>query len=253
MSERPLAGRRVVVTRAAQQAAELTAAFTEAGAEVATLPLIEVVPAADPRPLERVARQAAGFDWLVLTSSNAVDALLPLAGEDLPGSLRTAVVGPATARALRRPGIEPTLEASTPRAEGLLQALLPSLTPGTRVLAPQAADARPVLSDGLRGAGVELTAVVAYRKRLPAAADETARDLFSSQPIGWVTFTSPRIARHFAQLFGDDWVRRRSETRALSIGPVTSRELRHQGVEPAAEARSPSPDGMVKAVVQALD
>ncbi len=106
---------------------------------------------------------------------------------------------------------------------------------------------RPDLARGLRAAGARVTAVIAYRKRLPAPAPAGARRLFATA-VGWVTCTSPRIARHLARLFGDDWPRRRGELRAISIGPVTSAELRRLGVEPAAEAASPSDRALVEAM-----
>src|SRR6185436_16941508 len=116
---------RVVVTRAAHQAEGLTTAFRAAGATVEHLPLLEVIPPADPRPLKRAASELALYDWLVFTSSNAVDAFLPLAGGALPSRLRVAVVGPATAEALRAYDIEPHLTATRPDAEGLLNDLAP--------------------------------------------------------------------------------------------------------------------------------
>jgi uroporphyrinogen-III synthase len=250
----PLAGVRVVVTRAAHQSEGLAAAFTAAGAEVETLPLLEVVPPADPRPLERAAAELALYDWLVFTSTNAVEAFLPLTGGALPPRLRIAVVGAATAEALRAFEVEPHLEAPAGRsdAKGLLALLAPRIGRRERVLLPQAADARPTLVEGLAAAGAEPVAVVAYDKRLPPEAAERARILFSSSPIGWVTFTSPRIVRHFVDLFGGDWGRRRAELLAASIGRVTSAELRRQGVEPAAEAATPSDQALVAAVARVL-
>jgi uroporphyrinogen-III synthase len=247
----PLSGLRVVVTRAEHQADGTVGAFEAAGARVELLPLLEVVPPADPRALERAASELALYDWLVLTSSNAVEAFLPLAGGTLPHRLRVAVVGPATAEALRAWEIEPHLLAKKADAEGLVADLAPYVSRRQRVLLPQAADARPALSEGLAGAGAEAVTVVAYDKRLPADAPHRAGELFSTSPLGWVTFTSPRIVRHFAALFGADWERRRAELRAASIGPVTSAELRRQGVEPAAEAERPGDAGLVEAVVRA--
>ncbi len=245
-----LAGQRVVVTRATHQAAALRAALEAAGAEVARLPLIELAPAGDPLALERAAREAPGIDWLVFTSSNAVEAFLPLA-EGLPRSLpRCAAVGPATAEALRRLAVEPAIQANRSRAEGLLEVLQPRLRPGARILVPQAEDARPDLAHGLRAAGALVTVVGAYRKVLPATAAAAARRLFT-RSVGWVTCTSPRIVRHLAQLFAADWERRRGELRAISIGPVTSAELRRLGVEPAAQAESPSDRALVDAAVTA--
>ncbi len=243
---------RVVVTRAAHQSAGLTAAFEAAGATVEHLPLLEVIPPADPRPLERAATELALYDWLVFTSSNAVDAFLPLTGGALPPRLRVAVVGPATAEALRAYGLEPHLTATRAEAEGLLADLAPLVDRSRRVLLPQAADAQPTLSEGLSRAGAEAVAVVAYDKGMPPEAHEQAARLFAEAPIGWVTFTSPRIVRHFVELFGEGWERRRPELRAASIGPVTTAELRRQGVERIAEAPTPGEEGLVEAVLEAF-
>lgn len=246
---RPLDGLRVVVTRAAHQAAELRSAFEAAGGAVALLPLLEVVPPRDERPVERAAASVATFDWLAFTSANAVRAFLPRAAPaDLPA---VAAVGPATASALRSFGVEPRIEAGSPRAAGLAADLRSRISAGARVLLPQADDARPELARALAAAGAEVEAVVAYQKRLPGSAPAIAEALFAAAPLGWVTFTSPRIVRGFVELLGD-WQRRRGELLAVSIGPVTSGELRRHGVEPAAEAARPEARAMVRAVVRAV-
>jgi uroporphyrinogen-III synthase len=248
----PLAGIRVVVTRAEHQAGGLVAAFEAAGAHVEVLPLLEIVPPADRRSLEKALAEVSRYDWLVFTSANAVEGFLPAAIGGVPPGVRIAVVGHATADAVRARGIEPNRIAHRGDAEGLLEDLLSEVHRGTRVLLPQAADARPTLLVGLRRAGVDFEAVVAYDKRLPPDASRRAEELFGDSPLGWVTFTSPRIVRHFAELFGEDWDRRRPELRAVSIGPVTSAELRRLGVEPAAEAASPGNEEMVRAVAGAI-
>jgi len=252
LSPSPLAGLRVIVTRAAHQGEGLSRAFEEAGAAVELLPLLEVVPPADPRPLERAASELALYDWLVLTSANAVEAFLPLAGGTLPERLRVAAVGAATAAALATYEVEPHWTGGSD-AEELLAALAPHVTRRRRVLLPQAADARPTLVEGLNQAGAEAVAVVAYDKRLPSEAPARAAELFGDSPLGWVTFTSPRIVRHFALLFGEDWESRRPELRAVSIGRVTSAELARHGVEPAAVAARPGDAEMVAAVVATLE
>jgi uroporphyrinogen-III synthase len=246
---KPLGGVRVVVTRAEHQAAGLIAAFERAGAIVELLSLLEVVPPDDARALERAATELALYDWVVFTSVNAVEAFLPLTGGSFPARLKVAVVGPATAEALRAWEIEPHLTSTRAEAEALAADLAPLVGRRRRVLLPQAADARPTLQDGLNAAGAEAVAIVAYDKRLPAGAPQRASELFASAPLGWVTFTSPSIVRHFAELFGADWERRRDELRAASIGPVTSAELRRRGVEPMAEATRPGYEGLVAAVV----
>ncbi len=251
MTASPLSGIRVVVTRAEHQSDGLAAAFTREGALVEPLPLLEIVPPADPRPLERAASALPLYEWVVFTSANAVEAFLPKVQGALPVRLRAAAVGPATAAALRSWGIEPHLEARRSDAEGLAADLLPYLGRGTRVLLPQAADARVTLFEALAAAGTEPVAVVAYDKRLPEDAPHHAAEIFADSPLGWVTFTSPRIVRSFVDLF-EDWEQRKPELRAASIGPVTSAELRRHGIEPAAEAARPGDEALVEAVEATL-
>lgn len=244
----PLAGVRVVVTRAKKQADGLVRAFEEAGAQVERLPLLEIVPPQDPKPLERACTELGLYDWLVLTSANAVEAILERTGGALPSRIRTAVVGDATARALEQMDLTPTLTATPSHAAGLLDTLRPHLGRQQRLLLPQAEDADPVLARGLRAAGAEAVAIVAYSKRLPSDAHQAAHRLFSDQPLGWITFTSGSTARNFIQVLGDNWATRRGELLAASIGPLTSAELRRHSVVPAAEARHPDDGSLVKAV-----
>jgi uroporphyrinogen-III synthase len=248
--ELPLAGVRVVVTRAAHQAEGLAQAFAAAGAQVECLPLLDVVPPADPRPLERAAAELPLYDWAVFTSANAVEALMQFAGGALPPRLRTAAVGRATAAALRAWEVEPAVVAG-PDGAALVAALAPHVARRRRVLVPQAADARRTLADGLAEAGAEVAIVVAYEKRLPPEAPARAAEIFGAGPLGWVSFSSPSIARNFAELFGKEWTARRPTLRAASIGGVTTATLRHLGVEPAAEAATPRDDELVAAVAAA--
>ena len=246
----PLAGVRVVVTRPAHQAAGLLGAFRAAGARAEPLPLIEVGPPDDPEPLAHAARGIAGYDWAVFASANAVEALLGSLPRGLPSGVRAAAVGPASADALRRGGVEPALIAEDRRAEGLATELALRLAPGARILLPQPPDARPVLAEELARAGARVDAVIAYGKRRAADAPARARTLFGDDaPLGWVTFTSPAIARAFADLFGPAWPTRRPTLQAASIGPVTSAELRRLGVDPAAEAAAAGDAELVAAVV----
>jgi uroporphyrinogen-III synthase len=249
----------VVVTRAAHQAAGLAAAFGAAGARVELLPLLAVTAPEDPAPLSEALAALAGFDWMVFTSANAVGPVAERLAGPLPERLRVAVVGPATAAAARERGLPVHLEAEKAEAEGLVEALAeaPGGAPtGKKFLLPQAGDARPVLAEGLRAAGAEVTAVVAYGKGLPPEARERARELFAREPLGWVTFTSPRIVRHFVRVMetfeAGSWERRRGELRAVSIGAVTTRELAARGVSPAAEAERPGEEEMVAAVIQVV-
>ncbi len=251
----PLGGRRVVVTRARHQADSTVEAFRAAGARIELLPLLEVVPPSDPLPLDRALDRLESYDWIVFTSTNAVDQLVARLEErerPFPEGPRLAAVGAVTADALRALGREPTVEAADSRAEGLAAALGPHLAAGARMLLPQAADARPVLASALRRLGAEAERVTTYAKRTPPGSRRRAEEIFGTTELGWVTFTSPSIARTFAGLWRESWEARRPGLRAVSIGPVTSEALRALGVEPAAEAASPGDAEMVAAVIDTL-
>lgn len=247
---RPLDGIRVVVTRPAGAGADrFVDAFEGAGARVERLPVLWVVPPPDVRPLARAAAELPLYDWLAFTSAHGVRALLDACGGALPARLRLAAVGTATADALRDAGHEPQLVAEIPRAEGLAEELAPRVGRG-RVLLPLATDAQPLLADRLRQTGADVTVVPAYAKRLPAEAPAAARQLFSTEPLGWVTFTSPNTFHRFTEALGPLWPARRDELQAASIGPVTSAALRETNIEPACEAAEPHPQALVEAVIR---
>lgn len=250
----PLAGLRVVVTRAAHQAEPTRRAFEEAGAQVELLPLLEVVPPDDPEPFHRAVADLERFDWVAVTSPNAARALADALGHrEWPAGVRIASVGGATSRTLEGWGLVVHREAELSRAEGLAAALGNEASDGCRFLLPQAADSRPVLADRLRAKGGRVTRVDAYAKRTPPAAPSRARELFrGARHLGWVTFTSPSTARAFAEIWGDEWSERRAGLLALSIGPVTSQTLEGLGVNPAAEAAEPGDSGMVEAMIGAV-
>jgi uroporphyrinogen-III synthase len=206
---------RVVLTGTEASARPLAAALAAAGFETTACPLVAVEPL--PGPSLRV----DGYDWLLLTSRNAVEPLL----ERLEGALpRVAVVGPGTAEALRGHGIEPDLVAAESTQEGLA-AELPR--PVGRVLFAGADSARDVLVRELRADFVPLYRTVQVRPdRFPAG------DL--------VVLASPSAARAFADLGRD--------LPCVSIGPVTSAEARGLGLRVVAEAESHDREGLVRAV-----
>ena len=206
---------RVALTATEASVGRLAAALAAEGFEVETCPLIAVEPL--PGPPLRVAE----YDWLLLTSRNAVEPLL----ERLEGALpRVAVVGPGTAEALRGRGVEPDLVAAESTQEGLA-AELPR--PAGRVLFAGAEGARDVLVREVGADFVPLYRTVGLRpERFPAA------DL--------VVLASPSAARSFAALGLD--------LPCVSIGPVTSAEALALGLRVVAEAESHDREGVVRAV-----
>lgn len=208
-----------------------------------------MLPPEDPAPLAAAAASVDSYERVIFTSANAVRAFLAQLSAPWPARVWVGAIGLATDAALCERHVWPNFIADPPTAEGLLEELAPKVRPGERILLPQAADARPTLVEGLREAGAEVTAAIAYHKTMPPEAAELAGRIFGDGALGWVTFTSPSIVRAFAGLFAPHWKARRRTLRAASIGPVTSEALRALGVPPAAEAATASDAALVEAIV----
>jgi uroporphyrinogen-III synthase/uroporphyrinogen III methyltransferase/synthase len=253
----PLAGRRVVVTRSTGQASKLSEALRALGAEPVEVPVIQIVPPESYAALDTAIRNLSQFDWLILTSANAVRVMAERAAYldaalDEAGGLRLAAVGPATAAEAQRIGLAVTLvpEAAF-RAEGLLEAL-GTQAGGARILLARAAAARDVLPDALRATGAQVNVVDAYRNVMPKDAPMVLRGALAA-PVDAATFTSSSSVTHLKEAAEKaSVVFPFSGVKAISIGPITSATLREQGWEPAAEAEQSDIPKLVEAVARAL-
>lgn len=242
---RPLFGRTVLVTRPKDQAAEFSQRLQALGAQVIELPLIEIRPAPDQAALELAATSASRFDWVVFTSANAVDAFmgaLANLGQDARaiGNARLCAVGPATAASLARYHLHVDLVPAIFHAEGTFAALeAEGPLAGRRVLLPRGDIARDVLADRLRGAGAEVTEVVAYRTVARQALRDDDPDVFRmllDGALDCVTFTSGSAVRAFMALFETDAaLDLLRHTVVASIGPVTSDVAHGLGIEVAVQ------------------
>jgi uroporphyrinogen-III synthase len=255
MSAGPLAGRRIVITRAARQSGGLRERLEREGAEVLLVPTIEIAPPESYAPLEDALRQAAGFDWLVVTSANAVRvigdrlAVLGLAPQVLK-RLRCAAIGRATADALRELGLAVEIIPERAVGEALADALAEHVQE-QKVLLVRAAVARDVVPDGLASVGAAVTVVDAYRTVIPANAVERARAVFGSEPLpDAVVFTSGSTVTHLLEVLHGAGLPFPSCVACVSIGPVTSAALRDAGLTVAAEAETASLDALVDACVR---
>jgi uroporphyrinogen III methyltransferase / synthase len=236
---RPLFGRRVVVTRPRGQADSLADLLEDRGAEVIPFPTIAIEPPPDPRPLERAVAGAAGYDWIVFTSANGVEAFFArfaATERDVRelAAVRLAAIGPETAARLERRLLRPAVVPADYRAEGLLDALGADDVRGRRVLLPRAAGARPVLPEELRRRGADVTEVEAYRAEPPADANvDPLRVALEASAIDAVTFTSSSTVRNFVGLVGAARARLRRAGRPViaCIGPVTAATARELGLE----------------------
>ncbi|MEM1418421.1 MAG: uroporphyrinogen-III C-methyltransferase [Myxococcota bacterium] len=248
--DRPLFGRRVVVTRAARQAPALVAALRKAGAEARVAPAIRLAPPTDPAALERAVASLGSYAWVLFTSANAVRTVfdaLGRAGRDARafGAARVAAIGEATGRALKEVGLVADLVPADSRGEGLLEALDAALgTAPARILLPRAEVAREVLPEGLRARGHTVDVVPAYRTLGPdVGGAEALREAVRGADA--ITFTSPSTVEHTLAVVG----RAALATPALAaIGRVTERALVDAGFEGAVVPATPDVGALVDAL-----
>lgn len=256
----PEAGRahhaRVLVTRGAGQAAKLSEGLRSVGLIPVEVPVLEIQPPASYEALDAAVRALARYDWLVLTSANAVRALtgraelLRVALADF-AVLQVAAVGPATAREAVACGLRVALLPEAYVAESLVAALAVK-TRGRRVLLARAEVARDVIPEALRAAGAEIDVVDAYRNGIPADAAVQLRAALA-EPLAAATFTSSSSATHLKAVAESAGVMfPLAGVPAISIGPITSATLQDLGWEPAAEAEPHDLVGLVAAVAKYL-
>jgi uroporphyrinogen-III synthase len=233
-----LAGLRILVTRPTEHAAAWIEAFSAAGATVISYPTVEVVPPPSWDALDEAFARLADYDWLVFTSAAAARfslARLPIA----PGALtrpRVAAVGTETARALEARGVAVALIPDDQRQEGLVDAL-GKLTPGTRVLFPQAIGGRESLRDALIARGCTVDVV-------PASQTVARRDLAPPPPFDVATFASPSALRAFVAIQGLAPLQR---TTVAVIGPSTGAAAIALGLDPVVAA-TPNAESLIRAL-----
>jgi uroporphyrinogen III methyltransferase/synthase len=248
----PLQGRRVLVTRRPEQSSGLVAQLRDAGATVIEIPLLELAPPSDARPLDDALRHLDAYDWIVFTSANAVravaDRLRALGLE--PRLPRGASVGPATTEATAEllPAcaveVEPLADF---RAEGLLASFSDEDVRGRRFLLPVSDKARDVLAAGLAARGGEVDRVVAYRTVTPPSAGPSLTRALADG-VDVVTFASPSAVESFVAIARGSGRR----VRAAVIGPVTAATARAHDLDVVAVAEPSTSAGLVAAVAAAL-
>jgi uroporphyrinogen III methyltransferase / synthase len=247
--ERPLFGRRVVVTRARTQASVLSEKLIELGARPVEVPTIEMAPPADGG--QALAHAAAAlaeglYQWVVFTSANAVEALMHYVPDARSfGSTLIAAVGPATASALDRYRLVADLVPDRQLAEGLVEAFPDPPGGGASVLFPRAAEGRDVLVEGLVQAGWAVDLVEAYRT-LPAVPSEDVTQAVADADAA--CFTASSTVTGFVSAFGLAAV----PPVVVCIGPVTAATARDAGIRVAGVAVTHTIDGLVAALIEAL-
>ncbi|MCE9666860.1 uroporphyrinogen-III synthase [Myxococcus stipitatus] len=250
--ERRLEGIRVLVTRPRERAEELCFLLEDEGADVFGLPLMELRPPEDPRPLASAAEHIQRYRWVVFASPSSVEALMDALREagtvDRLSRVRLAAVGPRTARAVNGHGFDVAAEPPEGTGAALFELMKDGLQPGDEVLLPAAEEGRRELEDSLREAGVQVSRVTAYRST-PVSLPPEALELLESSPPDVAVFASPRTAEAFLEAAGRE---RLGSARVVAIGPTTAAALEQLGIPATTVAERPTPESLVDATVRAV-
>jgi len=255
MTDPPLTGKRILVTRAREQAGELTDSLKGLGADVLAFPTIEIVPPRSWEGLDRAIAQLASYDWIIFTSVNGVRFFLErlLAKTNtlsLPSSLKVCAIGPATARKLEEKGIHVDYMPSEYVAEAIVQGFEKIGVKGKRILLARVKKARDVLPKNLRSMGSVVDVVEAYRTVKPRGGSTRLKRILAGSQIDVVTFTSSSTVNHFMELLEKEDLRAPLRGIAIaSIGPVTSQTVRQYGLEVSVQPADYTIPALAQAVV----
>ncbi len=255
LSKQPLFGKRVLITRAREQAGSAAALLRERGADPVVVPTIEIHPPSDPSAMiDAVSALGDRYDWVVLTSANGVERLwaeIQRQGRDARafGKAKIAVIGPGTGAALARCGLVADLVAKEHRQEGLAADLLAATGGAARILIARAEVARELLPDALRAAGCTVDVAAVYLTRSPPRALlEGLSALLDGGDIDVVTFTSASTVEHLCDALEARAPALLAKTCVASIGPITSAAAQKRGIRVDIEAAEFTIPGLVAAL-----
>ncbi|HEY4485740.1 MAG TPA: uroporphyrinogen-III C-methyltransferase, partial [Nitrospiria bacterium] len=233
---RPLFGRRILVTRARDQAAEFTDLLKLYGADPVEFPTIEIAPPESWDPLDAAIGRIESYDWLVFTSVNGVLFFLErlkALGKDIRAlkGIKLCAIGPRTAQEIERMGVRVDIIPDEYVAEGVIDQMGRQDIKGRRILIPRAAVARDVLPEALLRMGAQVDVPSAYRTVRPTRDLEWVKNLLHTGKISAITFTSSSTVRNFVEMFGQDETRRLlKDTAVACIGPITARTVEEFGL-----------------------
>ena len=236
--KRPLFGKRIVVTRAREQASAFLKKLTGLGAECIEFPTIKIVPPRTWDMLDKSIKSINSYDWLLFTSVNGVKYFfnrLDTLGKDVRDlhGLKIGAIGPKTAGELQNFGIKPELMPDEYRAEAVVASFEKYGVRGAKILVPRAAVAREILPDELKKIGAEVDVAPAYETVIPDDNSGWIREMLEKGNIDMVTFTSSSTVNNFVEaLKADNLELQKSMENVVvaCIGPITADTARKNGL-----------------------
>lgn len=256
---KPLFGKRVVVTRSRTQASALSEIIHNLGGEAFEFPAIETVPPEDLGPLDNALENIKSYDWVVMTSANGVSGFFSRLAElkidirELSG-IKFAAVGPATKKAIESYGLRVDLVPQEYVAEGVLEALKNEGVEGKKFLLPRANLAREELATKLSQMGAIVDDVITYLT-VPGSGDiDALMEYLKDGLVDIITFTSSSTVKNFISKLGKENIEGLLDNVMIaSIGPITSKTCRELGLKVDVEPTEYTIPSLVEAIKEALN
>ena len=249
----PLQGKRIVLTRAVEQARDLMARLENMGAIVLLFPAVSFSEPADPSELDRAIHSLAEYDWILFTSANAARffaarcrklEVVPSRG----ANFRCAAVGPATASAVAAEGFSVNHVAQEFIGTALARELSAALA-GKKILLPRSERARPDLPNALKAAGADVAEVVAYHTGGLGAIDPEVMRAIRDARVDVISFFSPSAVENMRVELGGELLSRLAAKAALAaVGPVTATAMRDAGLPVSIEAPLATAESMAESI-----
>ena len=253
---RPLLGKRIVVTRAREQASDLVKRLTDMGADCLECPTIRVIPPEDWQALDAAVENLSAYDWIVFTSVNGVKFFFKRlfeTGHDVRAlhRLKTACIGPVTAKTLMGFGLKTDILPENYRAESVVEAFRSEAVGGRRILLARAKEARPVIPVELTRMGATVDEVAVYQTVQARDNAEMLVDKLKDGGIDMITFTSSSTVENFKALLpeGEPLENLMNGVTVASIGPITSDTARALGFTVGITAESYTIPGLCDAIL----
>jgi uroporphyrinogen III methyltransferase/synthase len=254
--EKALLGKRIVITRAREQAGELSRLLKGYGAHVVELPTIKIIPPESWHPVDRAIGNLEAYHWIIFTSTNGVKFFLKrlkLKKRRLTEfrDLRFCAIGPKTAQEIEKAGVKVDFVPDQYCAEALVQRLGIEELGGRRILLARAKKARDFLPRELRKLGAVVDVVEVYQTIMPNISKSELERTFKGDRIDLITFTSSSTVKHFLQLYEErvGLDPPLAGVAIAAIGPITADTLRRHGITPHIIPNSFTIQALTEAIV----
>lgn len=259
---KPLTGKRILITRSKEQASAMATAIEQLGGEAVTIPVINIVPVrsrAGKASIELALSELLSYDWIVFTSPNGVRYFFSYMEEyqlnrQILDTCKIAAVGPKTAAGLQQNGVHVHETPKAFHAEALTKWLKERCNPNDRVLLARGNLARSYLPEELEKFGLDVTDLTVYETVMPDS--ETSRKLLkklASVEIDWITFTSSSTVEHLIQMLAvhtDTPVNVINKSRVACIGPITAATAKKNGIRVDCVAKTYTVEAMLQEIIE---